>query len=80
MLIFAKLFVFSQEVHQVARHNQIMREALDVFERMPEAPLPQVDNDIIDVFDVFVNELVINCVGFCITDCVFTGGGGESWA
>ena len=66
--------MFSQEVHQVARLDQIMREALDVFERMPEAPLPQVDNDIIDVFDVFVNELVINCVDFRKPFCIFTGG------
>ena len=71
MLIFAELFVFSQEVHQVARHNQIMREALDVFERMLEAPLRQVD-----IVDEFVNELVINCVNFCKTDCFFTGGQG----
>ena len=71
MLIFAKVFVFSQEVHQVARHNQIMREALDVFERMLEAPLRQVD-----IVDEFVNELVINCVNFCKTDCFFTGGQG----
>ena len=28
----------------------------------------------VDINDGFVNELVINCVGFCITDCVFTGG------
>ena len=69
MLIFAKLFVFSQEVHRVARLDQIMREALDVFERMLEAPLRQVD-----FVDEFVNELVINCVNFCKTDCVFTGG------
>ena len=69
MLIFAKLFVFSQEVHQVARHNQIMREALDVFERMLEAPLRQVD-----IIDVFVTKLVIICVNFRKTDCVFTGG------
>ena len=71
MLIFAKLFVFSQEVHQVAGQNQIMREALDVFERMLEAPLRQVD-----IVDEFVNELVINCVNFCKTDCFFTGGQG----
>ena len=71
MLIFAKLFVFSQEVHRVARLDQIMREALDVFERMLEAPLRQVD-----ILDEFVNELVINCVNFRKTDCVFTGGQG----
>ena len=28
----------------------------------------------VDIIDGFVNELVINCVNFCITDCVFTGG------
>ena len=63
--------MFSQEVHQVAGQNQIMREGLDVFERMLEAPLRQVD-----IVDEFVNELVINCVNFCKTDCFFTGGQG----
>ena len=38
-------------------------------QRMFEAPLRQVD-----IIDGFLNELVINCVDFCITDCVFTGG------
>ena len=72
MLIFAKLFVFSQEAHRLARRGlQITREALDVFERMLEAPLRQVD-----IVDEFVNELVINCVNFCKTDCFFTGGQG----
>ena len=28
----------------------------------------------VDIIDGFLNELVINCVDFCITDCVFTGG------
>ena len=79
MLIYANLFVFSQEAHRLARRGlQITREALDVFERMPEAPLPQVDNDIIDVFDVFVNELVINCVDFRKPFCIFTGGTSDS--
>ena len=48
-----------------------LTEAHDVFERMLEAPLCQVD-----IVDEFVNELVINCVNFCKTDCVFTGGQG----
>ena len=71
MLIFANLFVFSQEGHRIlSRGLQTTREALDVLEtfmRMLEA-LRQVD-----IVDDFVNEFVINCV-FCITDCVFTGG------
>ena len=46
-----------------------MREALDVFERMLEAPLRQVD-----IIDVFVTKLAINCVNFRKTFCVFTGG------
>ena len=70
MLIFANLFVFSQEAHRIlSRVLLTAREALDFFERMLEAPLRQVD-----IVDEFVNELVINCVNFCITDCVFTGG------
>ena len=40
-------------------------------QRMFEAPLRQVD-----ILDEFVNELVINCVNFRKTDCVFTGGQG----
>ena len=64
--------MFSQAAHLVASLDQSQREALH-------------DNELellrqVDIIDVFVNELVINCVGFCITDCVFTGGGGESWA
>ena len=30
----------------------------------------------VDINDGFVNELVINCVNFRKTDCVFTGGQG----
>ena len=57
---------FSREVREVVRR---MREALDVFERMLEAPLRQVD-----IIDVFVTKLAINCVNFRKTFCVFTGG------
>ena len=74
MLIFAKLFVFSQEAHRLARRGlQITREARDVYERMLEA-LEALEARQVDIVDEFVNELVINCVNFCITDCVFTGG------
>ena len=59
---------FSREVREVVRR---MREALDVFERMLEAPLPQVD---IDIIDAFVTELVINCVNLRKPFCIFTGG------
>ena len=45
-----------------------MREATDVVERMLEAPLRQVD-----INDGLAN-IVINCVNFRKTDCVFTGG------
>ena len=38
-------------------------------QRMFEAPLRQVD-----INDGFVNKLVIDCVNFCKTGCVFTGG------
>ena len=54
--------MFSQEV-------VVGADRLD--QRMFEAPLRQVD-----IVDEFVNELVINCVNFRKTDCVFTGGGG----
>ena len=57
---------FSREVMEVVWR---MREALDVFERMLEAPLRQVD-----IIDVFVTKLAINCVNFRKTFCVFTGG------
>ena len=58
--------MFSQAAHLVASLDQSQREALH-------------DNELellrqVDIIDVFVNELVINCVNFCITDCVFTGG------
>ena len=48
-----------------------LTEAHDVFERMLEAPLPQVD---IDIIDAFVTELVINCVNLRKPFCIFTGG------
>ena len=57
---------FSREVMEVVWR---MPEALDVFERMLEAPLRQVD-----IIDVFVTKLAINCVNFRKTFCVFTGG------
>ena len=41
-----------------------MREDLDALPRQ------------VDIIDVFVTKLVINCVNFRKTDCVFTGGGG----
>ena len=40
-----------------------------LYQRMFEAPLRQVD-----INDGFVNNLVIDCVNFCKTGCVFTGG------
>ena len=46
-----------------------MREDLDVLERMHEALPRQVD-----IIDVFVTKLAINCVNFRKTFCVFTGG------
>ena len=59
---------FSREVREFVRW---MREDLDVFlERLHEALPRQVD-----IIDVFVTKLVINCVNFRKTDCVFTGGG-----
>ena len=48
-----------------------MREDLEDLERMHEALPRQVD-----IIDVFVTKLVINCVNFRKTDCVFTGGQG----
>ena len=48
-----------------------LAEADRLDQRMFEAPLRQVD-----IVDEFVNELVINCVNFCKTDCFFTGGQG----
>ena len=78
VLIFAKLVVFSQEDRRIMQGNRRrMRRIRRLLDRMIELweHLHQVD-----IIDGFVNELVINCVGFCITDCVFTGGGGESWA
>ena len=108
MLIFANLFVFSQEAHRILSRGLLTtHEALDFFERMPEAlEARQVEEALrilsrglqttrealdfierererfermlealrqVDIVDEFVNEFVINCVNFCITDCVFTG-------
>ena len=54
--------MFSQEAHLVASLDQSQREALH-------------DNELellrqVDIIDVFVNELVINCVNFCKTDFI----------
>ena len=58
---------FSREVREFVRW---MREDLDVFlERLHEALPRQVD-----IIDVFVTKLAINCVNFRKTFCVFTGG------
>ena len=57
---FSKEIVFSQEV-------VVGADRLD--QRMFEAPLRQVD-----IIDVFVTKLAINCVNFRKTFCVFTGG------
>ena len=46
-----------------------LAEADRLDQRMFEAPLRQVD-----INDGFVNKLVIDCVNFCKTGCVFTGG------
>ena len=59
---FSKLIVFSQAAHLVASLDQSQREALH-------------DNELellrqVDIIDVFVNELVINCVNFCKTDFI----------
>ena len=58
MLIFAKMIVFSQE------DRRLQDRMIEFWEHLHQ----------VDINDGFVNELVINCVGFCITDCVFTGG------
>ena len=48
-----------------------MREDLDVLERMPT-------EDEVDIIDVFVTKLVINCVDFRKPFCIFTGGTSDS--
>ena len=60
----------------LSRAARVMRNLLRltaarlyIVERMLEAPLRQVD-----IIDGFVNKLVIDCVNFCKTGCVFTGG------
>ena len=48
---------------------------LYIVERMLEAPLRQAD---IDIIEVFVTKLVINCVNFRKKNCIFTGGTSDS--
>ena len=77
MLIFANLFVFSQEAHQILSRGLLTtREARDVFERMLEALDARQDQ--VDIVDECVNELVINCVNFRKPFCIFTGGTSDS--
>ena len=64
--------MFSQAAHLVASLDQSQREALH-------------DNELellrqVDIIDVFVTKLAINCVNFRKTFCVFTGGTSGCWA
>ena len=66
---------------RMRRMRRIMERMIELWRRLLDRMIEAWEHlHQVDIIDGFVNELVINYVGFCITDCVFTGGGGESWA
>ena len=74
--------MFSQAAHQVVityqygvlRVYSVDDRSLLLSLRLYRALEALGDLHQVDIIDGFLNELVINCVDFCITDCVFTGG------